>query len=344
MKLATPLIRLAAAGFLALLFTLLVLLVAGAPPFESLVVLFRGGLGSLTKTANTLSVWVPLSLCSTALLLTFAAGLWNIGVEGQIILGAVFTTGFLRQFDEGGSSAILGLGLASGMVGGALWAILSGSLKVWGRVHEIFSGLGLNFVALGLTLWLIFGPWKRPGIASMSGTEPLPESFWLSELGRLPLIPVSLILAIAAFAVVVFLLKYTHWGLTLKAVGQNVEASRLLGIRPKRRLLQAMACCGAVAGLAGGLQVVGVYHRLLPSVSSSYGYTGLLIVMMALYRPVVVPFICLFFALLNVGSIQLPLELGLDSSLSGVIQGALVLAVFTTQGLEYMWRKKKGRL
>ncbi len=337
-----PLIRLAAALGLAFLFTFLVLLISGAPPLKTLVILIQGGVGSLNKAAQTVSVWVPLLLVSAALLLTFSAGLWNIGVEGQILMGAIFATGALRLFEGGGGGGGLALGLAAGLLGGALWALLAGVLRTWGGVNEIFSGLGLNFVALGMSLWLIFGPWKRPGIASMSGTEPLHESLWLSRLQGLPLAPVSLVLAVAAFLLVAVLLRYTNWGLSLRAVGQNMEAATLMGMRPKRRMLESMACCGALAGLAGALQVVGVYHRLLPSISSSYGYTGLMVAMLASLRPSLLPPICLFFAILNVGSIQLPMQLNIDSSLSGVIQGAVVLSIFAVHGLEQVIRRKRS--
>ena len=98
-----------------------------------------------------------------------------------------------------------------------------------------------------------------------------------------------------------------------------------------------------LGGLAGAVQVLGVYHRLLPSISSGYGYTALLVGMMASFRILPVPFICLFFAVLNVGSIQLPLQLNLDSSLSGVIQGLMVLSVFVTQGLRaWLIRRREG--
>ena len=111
------------------------------------------------------------------MLVTFAAGLWNIGVEGQIVLGAVLTTWVLRLLQDTSLSPalIIILAMLAGMVGGALWAALAGVLKTFGGVNEIFGGLGLNFVATALTLWLIFGPWKRPGIGSMSGTEPFPD-------------------------------------------------------------------------------------------------------------------------------------------------------------------------
>jgi ABC-type uncharacterized transport system permease subunit len=342
-RLGSALGRLAVSLFLSLIFTTLILLIAGAPPIDTLLILFEGGFGSATKVAQTISVWIPLVLCSSALLLAFAPGLWNIGIEGQIILGAIFATGFLRPFAEGGSPLILAGALLAGMVGGGLWGYLAGALKTWGRVHEIFGGLGLNFVALGLTLWLIFGPWKRPGVASMSGTEPLHPSLWLKDFAGLSLSPVSLVLALVATGLVIYLLRCTRWGLSLKAVGQNPDAALLFGLKPNKRILESMIACGALAGLAGGLQVVGVYHRLLPAISSNYGYTALLVTMLASFRPQFIPPICLFFAALNVGSIQLPLQLKLDSSLNGVIQGVLVLSVFLVHGLEDHFRLRRKK-
>jgi len=333
--------RLATTLLISLLFTTLILLISGAPPLHTYLILFQGGLGSAAKLAQSIGVWVPLVLCSSALLLTFAPGLWNIGIEGQIILGAIFATGFLRPFSAGGTPLLLVGALIAGMAGGGLWALGAGLLRTWGRVHEIFGGLGLNFVALGLTLWLIFGPWKRPGVASMSGTEPLHPSLWLKGVKGLSLSPVSLALALAAIVVVVFLLRSTRWGLRLKAVGQNPNAAMLFGLKPNKRILEAMVACGMLAGLAGALQVVGVYHRLLPAISSNYGYTALLVTMMASFRPQLIPPICFFFAVLNVGSIQLPLQLKLDSSLSGVIQGTFVLSIFLVRGLEERFRLRR---
>ena len=239
--------RLAAAVFLSLVFTTLILLVSGAPPLHTFAILFAGGIGSAAKLAQTIAVWIPLVLCSSALLLTFAPGLWNIGIEGQIILGAIFATGFLRPFPAGASPLVLAGALIAGMIGGALWAYIAGVLRTWGRVHEIFGGLGLNFVALGLTLWLIFGPWRRPGVASMSGTEPLHPSLWLKGFKGFSLSPVSLVLALLAIFLVIYLLRSTRWGLSLKAVGQNPEAALLFGLKPNKRIVEAMALCGALA-------------------------------------------------------------------------------------------------
>ncbi len=338
-RMAAP-VRLVAVAAFAVAATLIILLLAGAPPLDAVSVILDGGVGSRIRALQSLGVWTPLMLCSAGLLLTFAAGLWNIGIEGQVVMGAIAATCLLRFFGEGAGTFPLVLGLLAGMAGGALWAWLSGALRVYGRVHEIFSGLGLNFVAIGLTLWLILGPWRQPGAASLSGTEPLPDDFWLPMPGGFPLW--QTVLAAAAVIAVRIILTKSRWGLVVKASGQNASAAALWGLRPGLRALQAMAACGALAGLAGALQVTGLYHRLLPSISSGYGYTALLAVMMAGFKLGPVIPICFFFAILNVGSIQLPLGLRLDSSLAGVIQGVLALSVFVVAGLELRLRRRKG--
>jgi simple sugar transport system permease protein len=124
--------------------------------------------------------------------------------------------------------------------------------------------------------------------------------------------------------------------LNLKAIGSNPFASYLFGLKPARNMMLAMIFAGGFAGIAGSLQVTGVYHRLLPAISSNYGYLALLVAMLSNYNIWLVPLVAFFFACLNVGSIQLPMVLQLDSSLSGVIQGALVLA---TLGV-HAWRKR----
>jgi simple sugar transport system permease protein len=321
-------------------FTTLILLLAGAPPLAAYFHIFRGSLGSWIKFTHVIKAWIPLTLCACGLLYTFRINLWNIGVEGQMMMGAVFTTAVLRWGLENQISfVVMGSSLGAGIMGGGIWALLAGYLKTKGGVNEIFAGLGLNFVAQGLILWLIFGPWKRPGVASMSGTEIFPTDLWLPYLATLRLSPVALMLVAAAVVLTAMMLQYTRIGLNLKAIGSNREAAFLFGLKPGRHMLIAMFFAGGFAGVAGGLQVTGVYHRLIPAISSNYGYLGLLVVMLSNYNVWLAPFVAFFFACLNVGGIQLPMMLELDSSLSGVIQGALVLATLAV----HAWRSRFRR-
>jgi len=327
---------------LALLFTTTILILAGAPPLEAYQQIIIGSVGSLRKISDVLVAWVPLLLVTSGLIVTFSAGLWNIGIEGQITLGAIFTTWALRLLQDSAMQPglIIALSIFAGMVGGALWAALAGALKTFGGVNEIFGGLGLNFVATALTLYLIFGPWKRPGIGSMSGTEPFPETLWLPQLENLRLSPYALVLAILSIGLIYILMQGTYFGLKLKAVGKNMRAAFLLGIPTWQYMMIAFVLCGVFAGLAGSIQVTAVYHRLIPSISSGYGFLGLLVAMLINYRAIWAIPVALFYAALNIGSIQLPIVLKLDSSLSGVLQGSLVLFVLMVDGLRQRLLRK----
>jgi len=328
-----------------LAFSSTILLLTGAPPFSAYYHILQGAFGSWIKFSHVIRVWVPLCLCACGLLYTFRINLWNIGIEGQVMMGAVCAVAVLKTgIDAGIPHLVLGLSFIFGVAGGALWAVAAGFLKTRGGVNEIFAGLGLNFLAQGIVLYLIFGPWKRPGTASMSGTELLPRELWLSYIPSLRIAPAGLMCAVAVLVVTAVILRYTRLGLGLKAIGSNSASSFLFGLKPDRYMLIAMIFAGGCAGLAGSVQVTGVYHRLIPAISSNYGYLALLVVMLANYRVWLTPVIALFFACLNVGSIQLPMKLQIDSSLSGVIQGALVLAALAMNAWRIRTRRKETLL
>ncbi len=288
---------------------------------------------------------MPLLITSAGLLVTFAAGLWNIGIEGQIIIGAVATTGVLRLLQDSTLPAgiIISLGILGGILGGALWASLAGALKTFGGVNEIFGGLGLNFIANTVVLWLIYGPWRRPGVASLSGTVAFPDRLSLPTLPGVQISVWSLLLGAVSIFVIYVLLRGTYIGLRLKAIGKNIHSSYILGIKTWQYLLLSFIVCGMFAGLTGALQVVAVYHRLLPSISSGYGFLGLLVAMLINFQAIWVAPIALFYAALNIGSVQLPITLKLDSNLSGVLQGILVLFVLLTEGIRQKFIRKALR-
>ncbi len=306
--------------------------------------ILKGAFSSDKKITDSLVIWVPLIITTCGLAITFTVGLWNIGIEGQITLGAITATWMIRllQNSSVSPSFVIIAAILAGIAGGIVWALIAGILKFFGGVNEIFAGLGLNFIATALTIYLIFGPWKRPGVASMSGTVPFDEIYRLPNFPGLRLSPWSLILAILSVICVHVLLKHTTVGLRMKAVGKNPKAAKLLGISSSRHMLLAFLLCGLFAGLAGALQVTAVYYRLIPSISSGYGFMGLLVAMLVNYQVLWAIPVSFLFGALNIGGIQLPIEMKLDSTLSGVIQSALVLFYLIMDGVRKKLITKLG--
>ena len=318
---------------LGLILTTLALLAIGADPTQAYRSMWNGAFGNPAKVGDVILAWVPLMLASIGLLITFTAGLWNIGIEGQIVAGAIFTAWAARAFDLP-SVVLIPILFIAGMIGGALWALLAGVLKTFGKVHEIFGGLGLNFIATGLSLYLIIGPWKLPGIASTSGTELFRKSAWLPTFpGGLSVGPVEIAVAIVSLVIVYLALRGTLWGLKLKAIGKNVRSAFWIGIPTNLHMLGAFALCGVFAGMAGTVQAIGVWHRFIPSISGGYGYLGILVVLLSGFQATLLAPVAFFFAAVTKGSVALPLDLNLDSSLGGVLQGIIVLLFVLSQGV-----------
>jgi simple sugar transport system permease protein len=323
--------------FLAFVVSVGLLLLVGASPWEAFNLIFDGSLGRKTKIADTLLAWVPLVLAAAGLVITFQAGLWNIGVEGQVVMGAVTAAWVAREIPGPGWLVIV-IAIAAGFVGGAIWGLFAGALKVYGKVNEIFGGLGLDFVATGFVVYLVIGPWKREGIASTSGTDLFREDVWLPEVDGFSVAAIAV--AVVAVIAVYYLMRGTLLGLRLKAVGRNPKSAFLLGIDTNRYVLLAMGLGGALAGVGGAVQALGFHHKLVPSISGGYGFLGILVVMLAAYQARWIAPIALFFVAISVGSTQLSLRLGLDSSLGGVLQGVLVLfALLAAGGQVYRTRR-----
>jgi len=202
----------------------------------------------------------------------------------------------------------------------------------------------LNFIAGSLTVYLVLGPWKRPGIGSTSGTEPFPPSLWLPSFETFEVSPIEILLGLIAILFVAIALKGTHFGLQLRAIGKNMKATFLKGIPVDRNLFLAFGVCGALAGLAGWILIVGTSarHNLFPLISSGYGYLSILIVLLANLKPLWSVPISFFFSAISMGSLQLPLQRQLDSSLGGVIQGMLVLSILVINGVRSRWLQYKG--
>jgi simple sugar transport system permease protein len=319
---------------LAFVFTSVILLLVNANPFEAYKNLVTGAFGTTIKFTSVVASWVPLVIATSGLLFTFTAGLWNIGMEGQIVLGAVFSVGAFRLLDDTALDPVIVIIIAfiAGALGGTLWALLPGLMKIYGGVNEIFGGLGLNFVAKTLAIWLIFGPWKRPGVASSSGTEWIDIKYRLTNIPGTNLSLTILIIAVIIAILTAILLQGTYFGLKLKAIGKNDKAAYLLGIPTTRYFLLAFGMCGIFAGIAGAILVTSKQYSLIPDAGFGYGFLGLLVAMLVNYHPIWSSIVAIFFAALTIGNTQLQ-YMGLNTYFAGVVQGIIVLFVLLVDGI-----------
>lgn len=326
---------------LALISTSLFIAIMKANPVDVFSVILKGSFGSGDVFTQVLQAWVPLVLASCGLLFTFTAGLWNIGMEGQIEMGAIFTYGVIRSFTGTPTPGWLVIVLAflGGILGGSIWALLVGLMKNYGNVNEIFGGLGFNFIADAVLLFLVYGPWKPEGVAQGS-TKMIEAAYWLPQMKGSYLSLWALGLAVIAIGLVTVILGGTYFGLKLKAVGKNSKSSFLLGIPTDRYMLLSFLLCGVFAGLAGALQVTAFHHVLRNGISSGYGYMGLMVGMLANLNPLIAAPIAFVFIALSKGANGLGIDLKLDSNLSGVIQGLLVMFVLVMQGVRSVLLQK----
>ena len=305
----------------ALTIGIVLLMGAGHDPLVVYERMFVAALGDPDSWAVTLNRAVPLGLAGLAVAIAGSMGLWNIGAEGQILVGAVFAAGVARVGEGWSGPVLLMAMLAGGAVGGGLWALGPAVARAKIGVNEILTTLMLNEVALRLIQWLIHGPWKDPDSYNFPLAPMLPEQGHLPTLfGRAHIGVVVAVAVIALFAVAV---NRTAWGFELRVAGASGATARYAGISLERKILTVLMLSGAVAGLAGGIELAGTADRLTEGISNGFGFAGIIVAALALMRPSGVAAVALLFGAVQIGgqSIQ---TLGVSSSVSTILQ-ALIL-------------------
>jgi simple sugar transport system permease protein len=324
--------------------TCLLIVLVGHDPVAVFTAVVEGAFRNSTSLAGVFNFWIPLTLASLGLVVTFRAGLWNIGVEGQMAMGAIFAS-WAAQYLALPSPILIPIEILVAMLGGALWAGLTGLLKTRLGVNEIFGGVALNSLASVLTIFLISGPWQPAGGGSAQSTAPFPPDSLLPSISpEFPVSLLALVITVVALIAIFLALRGTRWGLELKATGKNARSALLLGVATERSVLSAFIVCGALAGIAGAYRVLFTYSSLRPLTSGGIGFLALLIVLMVSMRILLTPLVAFIVAAMYVGSTRLRVVLQLDQSLAGVLQGILVLFILMSGGVrERLMERKKNQ-
>ncbi len=296
---------------------------SGHSPITVYERMLDSSLGGTDSLSRTLVRATPLALAGLAVAVAGSMGLWNIGAEGQMMAGATVATAVALIGDDLAGPVLIVAMVAAGALGGLVLAAGPALARAYLNVNEIITTLMLVEVSIRIVEWLEVGPWKDPDsfgfavIAELPDQASLPGLFGRAHIGVL----------VAAALLVVFWLAVsrTAWGYELRVAGSSAATARYAGISLERKILVALLLSGAIAGLAGAVELTGTASRLSPGLSNGYGYAGIIVAALALMRPSGVAVVAFVFGAVQVGgqSIQ---TLGVESSISVILQSMILIA------------------
>ena len=318
------------------------LLAVGSDPIAAYKSMWSASLGSSFSVSTTVIKAMPRLMAALGIALALRAGLWNIGAEGQIYIGAIATTAAALYGPQIGFPLLTAIALAAGALAGAAWAAVPGVLRARRGISEVITSLMLVYVAIQLTNYLVEGPWLIPNTTFpesppiTSGTLPIVVSGTLLNAGA--------VVALLAVALTWFLMSRSTFGLHLNAVGGNERAAHVAGVRVRTTIVLAMAVSGALAGLAGGVEVLGARGRLIEGFSPGYGFEAIAIALLGRLHPVGILGAALLFGALDAGSAGLQTAArGAPASIAQVAEGLAVAYVLIGLGIsERLARRRRA--
>ena len=318
---------------LAFMTAALLLAAAGQNALQSFAGMASTAVGSTFAIGTTLTKAVPRLLPALGIALALRAGLWNIGAEGQVYLGAAAAAAVALFGPQLPFPLGTALALIAAMMAGAAWAAIPGVLRAYRGFNEVITTLMMVYVAVQLTNYLIEGPWLVPN-STWPATPLIPFDFKLPLIWPGTLVNGGAVLAIVGVAVLALVVNRTTFGLWLRAIGGNERASEVIGVPIRPMIVAALAASGAFAGLAGAVEVLGVRGRLLEGFSPGYGFEAIAIALLGRLNPLGILAASLLFGALDAGAAGLQVaSVGISSAIAPVIEGLAVGYLLAALGL-----------
>jgi simple sugar transport system permease protein len=311
-----------------------ILAFVGGDPIRAYAHIIDAAFGDIGVLSDTLVKATPLILTGLACALAFRMRLWNIGAEGQFLLGAWGASAVvLWPILPAGTPAIVVIPamMLAGAAAGALWGLIPGVLRAKLGVNEIITTLMLNYIALAWIQFWVFGPWSEGGFQQ---THPFPPEAWLPRLTdfaeEFPVLAgltthLGMVFALIAAAIMSVVVSRTRWGYEMRLIGDNPRAARYAGIDIAKYIIVVFAISGALAGLAGMSEVGGVVHRLQDRISPGYGFTAIIIAYLAHFGPWRVVLASILFGALILAGREIQPS-GVPAMIQGIILFCLIVA------------------
>jgi ABC-type uncharacterized transport system permease subunit len=332
---------------LALAISSLVFIILGENPLAIYSSIAIGSIGSPYGISETLIETMPLLLISLGLCIAYRAKYWNIGAEGQYVMGAIVATPLALSLGSAPAFVAVPVLLVASAIGGGMYGVIAGALKAKLGVNEIITTLMMNFIAIEFLSYLTWGPLMgsigKAGSAKSGQplSDPMPASTQLPRLfNAVDLrVHIGIILALVLAIVVYVFLVRTSWGYQIRVLGSNPDAARYAGMNNEKLTLVVSFLSGAFAGIAGASVLLGTAHRLAEQFATGYGYTAIMVTLLGRTSPVGMIFASIFVAALSTGANFMYRTIGLPIFIVDVIVGLILLVML---GIDAASRLKRG--
>jgi ABC-type uncharacterized transport system permease subunit len=296
----------------------------GANPLQAAYYFLLDPLSNPVRLIEVLVKATPLLMTGAAVAFAFAGGYWNIGVEGQLYMGATAATAIGLHMEGVPAWIALPLIVIGGFLAGMAWAIIPAFMKVRLKIDEVVTTLLLNYVAIFIVSAILNGPWRDP-ISQWPQSPEIAASAIFPRLIPRSRLHLGFIIAILIIIVLWFVLNRTAFGMKMRAVGLNMDAARFSGINVNRTIMLVALISGGIGGLAGASEVAGIHFHLIDAISPGYGYTGIIIATLGALNAIGVAAAALFIGLVDTGSQTVSRALGVPAYLGDVLQATLLL-------------------
>jgi general nucleoside transport system permease protein len=329
------------AALCALFIGALIIFAQGADPVDSYLALFRGAFGGIMRIGNTIGRIVPLLFTGLAVAVAYKCGVFNLGGEGQLLFGGIGATMIAVSFPDMAPFLHITFSIIAAAVFGAAWAFIPGLLKAKLGIHALITTLMFNYIAAAIIEWVVRGP-----LQGIKGG--IPASALIHDSAKMPLlfekagISGSVIIALV-FIVLIFILMFkTTLGFKIRAVGLNQKATTYAGIKVSRTIITSMLMSGALAGMAGGIEVLSVTHRLWETLLHGYGFDGVAVALVGRLHPLGVLLSGIFFGALRSGANSMQVLMQVPVPLISIIQALTIL--FVVAGTAIRFRPELGKI
>ena len=322
----------------------ILILIEKASPVDAYRILLTSSFSSVMNLGETLIKAIPIGFTGLAVAWAYRGGTFNIGVEGQLLMGAAGGISIALCCSKLSPVIVIPLSILAGAVTGGLWAYIPAVLKARKNINEIISTIMLNYIGKYLVSWLINGPLQEAARHNPQ-TEAIDKAFYLPTLIPGTRVHWGLVLLLAVCIIEFYVLFYSSAGYRLRVVGLNKDAANYAGICINRNILIAMVVSGAIAGIGGTVEMLGLQHRLIDGFGSNYGFDGIAIALIGQLNPFGALLAALLFGILRTGANSMQRLAGAPTSVVEVIQGLIIFFVVCSAGVKlYVRKKRKGDL